>query len=341
MPPIAVTAAAAAALLALSAASAFASPGAPPQGYRPPVPACDTGRTCAPLWPQGAPGAKGTAAADIPFLTQYAPDSGAANGAAVVIFPGGAYGMLARRKEGVEPALWLAGMGIRAFVLDYRLGPVYRHPVPMGDAARAVRWVRAHAARFGLDGNRIGVLGFSAGGHLAATLATHFDAGDPRSPDPIERRSDRPDFQILVYPVISMQAPFTHRASRTNLLGRNPDPADLAFLSAERHVTASTPPAFIVHAETDPIVPFANSRAYADALGKAGVSVEFLAFAQGGHAFGLGDDSNGTRGPLRLSTWPARCGEWLAAQGILIRPPSADTGAGDGGPRPARDSGAE
>jgi acetyl esterase/lipase len=261
----------------------------------------------------------GNAPADRPFLTVYEPDSANANGAAVVIMPGGAYGMLARRKEGAEPARWLSGLGVTAFQLDYRIGPAYHHPVEMGDAARAVRWVRAHASRYRLDTARVGVLGFSAGGHLAAALSVHSDAGDPGAADPVERRSDRPDFQLLIYPVISMEAPYAHRASRINLLGRDPDPKVLDYLSAEKHVTAKTPPAFLVHAEPDPVVPFAHSQAYADALRKAGVQVEFLAFAQGTHAFGLAQERTGEPGQAQLSTWPRHCEAWMRARGFLDR----------------------
>jgi acetyl esterase/lipase len=274
---------------------------------------------CEPLWPGKAPGALGDRPGDIPFLTVFAPDSSKANGAAVVILPGGAYGMLARRREGAEPARWLNGLGVTAFQLEYRFGPAYHHPVEMGDAARAIRWVRAHASRYRLDTARVGVLGFSAGGHLAATLSVHPDAGDPRAADPVERRSDRPDFQILIYPVISMEAPYAHRASRINLLGRDPDPKALDYLSAEKHVTAEAPPAFLVHAESDPVVPFAHSQAYADALRKAGVPVEFVAFAQGTHAFGLAQERTGEPGQAQLATWPQHCAAWMRARGILGR----------------------
>jgi acetyl esterase/lipase len=280
------------------------------------------------LWPNGAPDARGTGAADKPALTFYFPAvPESANGAAVIVCPGGAYGMLARQKEGVQPSLWMASLGVKAFLLDYRVGPVYHHPVEMGDAQRAVRWVRANAARFGLDPRRIGMLGFSAGGHLAATLATHFDDGDAGASDPVERASSRPDFQILIYPVISMQAPFTHRASRINLLGRNPDPSVLDFLSADQQVVARTPPAFLVHAEGDPIVAFANSQAYAEALRARKVPVEFVAFVQGGHAFGLAQEKTGEPGQAQLSGWPGKCAKWMAERGILGR--AADGAAKD------------
>jgi acetyl esterase/lipase len=269
------------------------------------------------LWPQGAPGALGRSPADQPSLTVYAPDSPQALGTAVIVCPGGAYGMLARRKEGVEPSLWLKSLGVHAFQLDYRLGPAYHHPVEIGDARRAVRWVRANAARFGIDPRRIGVLGFSAGGHLAALASAWTDGGDARARDSVERVSCRPDFQILIYPVISMQAPFAHRASRINLLGRHPDPATLDSLSPDQHVTDRTPPAFLVHAEGDPIVSFANSQAYAEALRNAGVPVEFLGFVQGGHGFGLAQERNGEPGQAQLATWPAQCAGWLVKMGFL------------------------
>jgi acetyl esterase/lipase len=270
-----------------------------------------------PLWPQGAPGALGRSQADQPFLTVYPPDPGRGVGTAVIVCPGGAYGMLARQKEGVEPSLWLKSQGVHAFQLDYRVGPAYHHPVELWDAQRAVRWVRANAKRFGIDPRRIGMLGFSAGGHLTALVSTRNDDGDAHARDSVERVSCRPDFQMLIYPVISMQAPFTHRASRINLLGRHSDPATLDSLSPDAHVDDRTPPAFIVHAEGDPIVAFANSRAYAEALRNARVPVEFLGFVQGGHAFGLAQEKNGEPGQAQLATWPSQCAAWLMKMGFL------------------------
>jgi acetyl esterase/lipase len=231
--------------------------------------------------------------------------------------------MLARDKEGVQPSLWLQSLGVRAFLLDYRVGPAYRHPVEMGDGLRAVRWVRANARRFGLDPRRIGMLGFSAGGHLTATVASFFDDGDSGSPDSVERASSRPDFQILIYPVISMQAPFAHRASRINLLGRNPTAAALDSLSADRHVDRRTPPAFIVHAEEDPVVAFAHGQAYADALREAKVPVEFVGFVQGGHGFGMAAEKTGAPGEAQLATWPSACVRWMEGLGLLDRSQNA------------------
>jgi len=300
-------------------------------------------QTVARLWPEGAPGAIGKTDADQPSLLIFpAPGASAgvgpgAGAAAMLVCPGGAYGMLALEKEGMEVAHWLNALGISAFVLRYRLGPVYRHPVEMEDGKRAMRWVRAHAAHYGFDPARVGMMGFSAGGHLTATVATHSDAGDPAARDSIERVSCRPDVQILIYPVITMDPSFTHPASRINLLGRNPNPAYVHFLSAEKHVDAKTPPAFLVHAKTDPIVPFANSVAYQQALLKAGVPVEFRAFDHGTHAFGLarlastesstglsadpsaGPDAEAPLPNAEVSAWPEACARWLEKQGWPVK----------------------
>lgn len=262
------------------------------------------------LWPQGAPGAKGSAPSDQPALLVFPLGNLPVTSPSVadsvsevhtpvaklhrpgrpgfLICPGGAYGMLAWEKEGVQVARWLNDRGVFAAVLRYRLGPVYRHPAPYLDGQRGMRWLRAHAHEYGLDPHRIGMVGFSAGGHLTATVATHADSGLSAPLDFVDRQSCRPDLQVLIYPVISMDPSLTHAASRINLLGRNPAPEALAFLSAEKNAQAGDPPAFIIHARTDPIVSFANSEAYYNALAHARVPVEFHAYAQGGHAFGLG-----------------------------------------------------
>jgi acetyl esterase/lipase len=230
--------------------------------------------------------------------------------------------MLALGTEGVEPARWLNELGASAFVLRYRLGPAYHHPVELGDARRALRWVRSHARGLGVDPARVAMLGFSAGGHLTA-LASCLPDPPRNGGDTVDAASGVPDLQMLIYPVISMAEPFAHRASRVNLLGPAPDPALLDSLSAERHVPAGAPPAFVVHAETDPVVAFANARAYADALRKAGVPVELVAFSAGGHAFGLarkadgGPAMAGGPGQARLATWPGLCAKWMAARGFL------------------------
>ncbi|CAN5772231.1 hypothetical protein BH11GEM1_BH11GEM1_34700 [soil metagenome] len=213
-----------------------------------------------PLWANGAPGAQGTADVDRPIITPYLPPEGKANGTAVVIFPGGGYQHLSMEKEGSDVANWLAGTGVTAFVVRYRLGPTYHHPVELGDAQRAIRIVRSRAAEWGLDPRRLGVIGFSAGGHLASSAGTHYDAGNALNSDPIERVSSRPDFMLLLYPVITLRdSVFTHRGSRVNLLGNNPDDALVRLMSNELQVTRDTPPTFLVHSTDDKTVPVENS----------------------------------------------------------------------------------
>lgn len=257
------------------------------------------------LWPNGAPGALGKEPADIPTLTPYFPSKEKATGAAIVVCPGGGYSHLADH-EGRPIAEWLNTLGITAFVLKYRLGPRYHHPAPLLDAGRAIRTVRARATEWQLDPNRIGILGFSAGGHLASSAGTHFDAGPAGAADPIERVSSRPDLMILIYPVITMRE-FTHAGSRRMLLGDNP-PEDLVkLLSNDEQVTKETPPAFLVHTADDPGVPVENSLRFAEALRKVRVPVEIHIYEHGPHGFGLGG-----KDPV-LATWPQRCADWLRA----------------------------
>src|SRR5512139_3812499 len=177
------------------------------------------------LWPDGAPGALGTEAVDKPKITVYRAPADKATGGAVVVCPGGGYQVVAADHEGKQVAEWLNSLGVSAFVLQYRLGPRYRHPVPLQDAQRAIRVVRSRAPEWGVDPKRVGILGFSAGGHLASTAATHFDDGRPDAADPVEREGSRPDFTVLCYPVISLVDPITHSGSRLSLLGESPDPA--------------------------------------------------------------------------------------------------------------------
>jgi len=263
------------------------------------------------LWPDGAPGALGHEPLDIPTLTPYRAPKEKATGAAVIVCPGGGYGHLADH-EGGPVAEWLNSIGITAFVLKYRLGPRYHHPAPLLDAARAIRLVRARAAEWQIDPERIGVLGFSAGGHLASTIGTHFDAGKSEAPDPVDRVSSRPNVMILIYPVITMKDR-THAGSRTHLLGDNP-PAELVnLLSNEEQVKKDTPPTFVVHTMADTGVPVENSLMFVAALRKAGVPVEFHMYEQGPHGFGLG-----TKDPI-LATWPARCADWLSLHGFAAK----------------------
>jgi acetyl esterase/lipase len=259
------------------------------------------------LWPSGAPGALGKEPQDVPTLTPYLPKD-KANGAAVIVCPGGGYSHLADH-EGGPVAEWLTSIGITAFVLKYRIGPRYHHPAPLQDAARAMRIVRSRAAEWKLDPNRIGILGFSAGGHLASTIGTHFDAGQPGASDPIERVSSRPDLLMLIYPVITM-GNFTHGGSKKQLLGDNPAAEMVALLSNELQVTKETPPTFLIHTANDAAVPVENSVQFAEALRKAGVPFEIHIYERGPHGFGLGD-----KDPI-LSGWPAQCGAWLKLHGF-------------------------
>jgi acetyl esterase/lipase len=231
----------------------------------------------------------------------YLPEADVATGSAIVVCPGGGYGGLAPHEAGVV-GKWLAQNGIAAFVLRYRLGPRYHHPVELGDAQRAIRFVRARAAEWRIDPHRIGIIGFSAGGHLASSAATHFDGGDAGSDDLIERVSSRPDVQIVIYPVITLSGPDAHAGSRRNLLGENPDPALVELLSNQKQVTPQTPPAFVVHSTTDTVVPISNSDEYVKALRAAGVTCEYVRLESGAHGFGL------------TPAWTMRCIEWLRTQ---------------------------
>jgi acetyl esterase/lipase len=265
------------------------------------------------LWPGGAPGAVGNEDADRPTLTVYLPPAERAVPTGVVVCPGGGYAKLAMDHEGRQVAEWLNSLGVAAFVLKYRLGPRYRHPAPLEDAKRALRLVRSRASEFRIAPDRIGVWGFSAGGHLASTLATHFDAGNPAAADPIERVSCRPDFAILAYPVISFATEYAHKGSRRNLLGDNPDPALVENLSNEKQVTAQTPPTFLFHTNEDQGVPAENSVLFYLALRRAGVPAELHIYERGRHGVGLAPDD-----PV-LSSWPQRLADWLRVRGLLGR----------------------
>jgi acetyl esterase/lipase len=262
------------------------------------------------LWPNGAPGAQGTAEVDKPALTIYPIGGTQKVPTGVLVFPGGGYVHLAMDHEGQQIAAWLNSYGIEGFVLRYRLGPRYHHPIELGDAKRAMRYVRAHAAEFGIDPHRIGVWGFSAGGHLASTLGTHFDAGDAASSDAIERQSSRPDFMILAYPVITFEEPYLHRGSRKALLGPNPSPALVDLLSNERHVTAQTPPTFLFQTSDDPVVPVQNSIEFYLALRTAGVPAEMHIYEHGPHGVGL------ARNKPELASWPDLLASWLKTRGL-------------------------
>jgi acetyl esterase/lipase len=262
------------------------------------------------LWDAEAPNAVGKEPQDIPTITPYLAPKEIATGAAVLVLPGGGYSHLSEIKEGSDVAKWLNSLGVSAFVLKYRLGMRYHQPNQLLDAARAMRTVRARAKDWGVDPNRIAILGFSAGGHLASTLGTHFDAGKPDTKDEIERVSSRPDLLILIYPVITM-GELTHKGSKLNLLGDNPTPELIKHYSNELQVTKDTPPTFLVHTMTDSAVPVENSMMFASALRKANVPVEIHLYEQGPHGFGLA-----LANPI-LATWAERCADWLGLHGFI------------------------
>jgi acetyl esterase/lipase len=263
-----------------------------------------------PLWNGAAPGALGTEDADQPTLTPYLVPAARAVGTAVIVCPGGSYVNLSMDKEGAQVALWLNSLGVTAFVLKYRLGPKYHHPIELGDAQRAIRTVRTEAGQYHLQPDRIGIMGFSAGGHLASTAGTHFDAGNPAAADPIDRAGSRPDFLVLCYPVISF-GEFAHRGSKRMLLGDDPDPKLVENLSNELQVTAQTPPTFLFHTTTDATVPVENSVLFYSALRKAGVPAELHIYERGPHGVGLAQTDEA------LSSWPARLADWLRIRGLL------------------------
>ncbi len=264
------------------------------------------------LWPQGAPGAKGDKDADKPTLTPWIPPADKATGTAIIVCPGGGYGGLAIGHEGKDIGEWLNSIGVAAFVLEYRhRGKGYGHPAPLDDAQRAIRTVRARASQWGVKPERIGIMGFSAGGHLASSAGTKFDSGKPDAADPIDRTSCRPDFMILCYPVISFTEPFTHQGSRRNLLGESPDPELVKSFSNETQVTSQTPPTFLFHTDQDSGVPPENSVAFYLALRQAKVPAELLIFEKGPHGVGLGRSIPGT------SAWSDCCADWLRGRGLL------------------------
>jgi acetyl esterase/lipase len=263
------------------------------------------------LWPNGAPGAQGTEDRDKPAITVYMPAITTGPMTAVIIAPGGSYRALASNLEGRAPANYFNALGIAAFVLRYRLGPQYHHPIELGDAQRAIRTVRARAAEWHIAPDRIGMMGFSAGGHLASSASTHFDNGNANASDPIDRVSSRPDFAILGYPVISFIEPWTHQGSKTNLLGDAPDPALARSLSSETQVTASTPQTFIYQTNADTTTPAENAVSYYLALRKAGVPAEMHIFRDGRHGSGLGMTDPA------LAEWPRLLANWLRVSHLL------------------------
>jgi acetyl esterase/lipase len=273
-----------------------------------------------PLWEGKAPLAVGDTDTDKPSLTVFLAPKDRASGAAVVICPGGGYGFLASDHEGKQVAEFVNGLGVHAFVLKYRIVTKDR-PGPLGnapllDVQRAIRFVRAKAADHGIDPKKVGVCGFSAGGHLASTAATHFDDGAKDAADPIDRVSCRPDFCVLGYPVISMQDGVTHGGSRRNLLGAKPDPKLVEEFSNEKQVTAKTPPTFLFQTDEDTAVPAENAVRFYLALRKARVPAELHVFEKGRHGVGLGRDPKWTGGSTYTEGWPELLAAWLRLHGV-------------------------
>ena len=264
-----------------------------------------------PLWSGAAPGSQGTADADVPAITVYLPRTMAPNTPAMIVCPGGGYQALAANHEGRQVANYLNSLGVAAFVLRYRLGPRYRHPIQIGDAQRAIRTVRAKAAEWRIDPARIGIMGFSAGGHLAMSASTIFDSGNAQAEDAIDRAASRPDFTVLGYPVISMTAAWTHQGSKRNLLGDPADPELAKKLSGELAVTKDTPPTFIFQTNQDASVPAENAVHYFLALRQAGVPAEMHVFERGVHGVGLANNDPA------LAPWSSLLGNWLRVRGVI------------------------
>jgi acetyl esterase/lipase len=266
------------------------------------------------LWPEGAPGAMGTGPLDVPRISVNLPPKEKATGAAVVICPGGGYVTLAADHEGKQVAEWFNNLGIAAFVLRYRVNTwdhrKYGYPHAFNDATRAMRLVRSRAAGWGIDPGKIGILGFSAGGHLASTVGTHFDQGKAKAKDLVERAASRPNFLVLIYPVVSFTTEHTHRFSREMQLGRNLDSTLAEYLSNEKHVTTLTPPTFLMHTDDDGVEP-ENSVLFYLALRKARVPAEMHIYQKGGHGYGFYPKDNPA-----LATWPDRLRDWLKGQGL-------------------------
>jgi acetyl esterase/lipase len=274
-----------------------------------------------PLWPEGVPGARtlgteriaeGERISNIsePTLTVYPAAVDRPNGTAVIIAPGGGYGFVSYAREGVQYANWLSTLGVTSFILKYRLSE-FGHPAPLQDVLRAVRLVRSRAAEFNVDPARIGVMGSSAGGHLAASAGTLFDHPAGRTGAALDATSARPDFLILMYPVITMDDPYAHAGSRQNLLGAKPAPEMLRLMSLDKQVTASTPPSLLIHTQEDQAVPVENSLLFYQALTKAKVPAEMYLFERGSHGMAMRAEL-GT-----ASDWPARAAEWLRGRGLL------------------------
>lgn len=275
------------------------------------------------LWPEGAPLAQGTAEEDKPSITIYFPAKEKTSGAGVLICPGGGYVALALGHEGWQVAKWYNEMGVTAAILRYRLGTwdhkKYKHPAPFMDVTRAMRLFRSKAKEYGINPEKIGVMGFSAGGHLASCLSTMFDGGNPKAKDPIEKVSSKPNFSVLVYPVISFRSKHAFEFGRGVLLGDNADPKLVDSMSTETRVTPLTPPTFLMHAADDN-VKCENSLLYFTALRENNVPSEIHIYERGGHGYGLYPAERMKGGnPERIADWPERLKNWLKNRGGIVK----------------------
>jgi acetyl esterase/lipase len=276
-----------------------------------------------PLWETSIPGPTSKDPKNVPTLTPRLAPADKAVGTAVVVCPGGGYSGRATDHEGKQVADWLNARGVHAFILKYRTATESQimpplEPGPLLDVQRAIRTVRAKAKDWGVDPKRVGVWGFSAGGHLASTAATHFDGGT-ESKEPIGQQSSRPDFAILAYPVISMMDGVTHGGSKRNLLGPKPDPKLVEFYSNELRVTKETPPTFLFHTKEDKAVPIENSQLFYEALKKNGVEAELYVVEKGPHGVGLGTDPRWAKGAPEVATWPEKLEAWMKTRGLLAK----------------------
>lgn len=245
-----------------------------------------------------------------PAIDVFHAKGGKLTRAAVIICPGGSYSGLAFRKEGITTAKYFRDRGITAMVLRYRFAP-YRYPVPMTDVQRAIQLVRSNAEKWDIDPGRIGVMGFSAGGHAASTATVNHVAADPQSDDPVRRVGSRPDFAVLVYPVITMEMPVTHAGSRKSLLGPGPNEEAVNVASSYKHVNKETPPTLLIHSKDDTAVPIKNSELFLDALKQNKVPCKMLTYEQGGHGYALG------RKDTDSTAWPEECFKWMGEIGVL------------------------
>lgn len=302
-----------------SAAPLVAGRGAPPAGSAP-VPSA-----VFPIWPEGVPDRLADAPPERvedgrvygvsePTLSSFPVARASKPSPAVIICPGGGYRRLGVTHEGSEITRFFNELGVSAFVLKYRIDP-YRHPAPLRDVLRSVRLVRSRAAELGIDPQRVGVFGSSAGGHLAASAGTLFDAPEGKTGAALDAVNARPDFLVLLYPVITMKPPHAHTGSRDMLLGKDADEAAIHALSVEEHVTSSTPPTFMVHTTEDRTVPSENSLLFYQALRAANVPAELHVYEKGPHGFGLRKDLGPT------SSWPQQCAAWLGARGLVAAAP--------------------